>query len=321
LVRPPLGAAAAGAPPTPVIATTSKLLSTGVDLPTVRNVVLFKPIGSIVEFKQIIGRGTRLYPDHDKLSFEIIDYSGATELFEDPAFDGPPERVVREEVDEEGAITDTTDVAEPEPTYETKPDEPDPEELEDARKLYVDGEEVWIVAEGYYVTDPEGGRLRLVEYADYVRSEVRRLFPDPDDLRVRWRTTKGRDQIVEQLSARGIVFEELARQAEMPDADPLDLLVHLAWNAPVQSRRQRAQRLRREQAAFLAEFAPEARDVLEALLDKYGEHGIQELGDLRVLEVPPLTELGTPVEIAKRFGGAKELRKAVERLEELLYAA
>src|SRR6266540_1708559 len=89
---------------TPVIATTSKLLSTGVDLPTVRNVVLFKPIGSMVEFKQIIGRGTRLYPDEDKLMFEIIDYSGATALFEDREFDGPPERVVHEEVDEEGTV-------------------------------------------------------------------------------------------------------------------------------------------------------------------------------------------------------------------------
>lgn len=306
---------------TPVIATTSKLLSTGVDLPTVRNIVLFKPIGSIVEFKQIIGRGTRLYPDQDKLSFEIIDYAGATELFEDPEFDGPPERVVTEEIDEQGQVVETSEVAEPEPVYE--PGAPGDEELEErgAQKYYVDDREVYVVAEGYYVTDPSAGRLRLVEYTDYVRDEVRRLFSSPDDLRSRWRTHESRDRVLEELASRGIVFEELAQRAGMPEADPLDLLVHLAWNAPVQSRRQRAQRLRREHAEFLAGFAPEARRILEALLEKYAEHGIEQLDDLRVLEVPPLTDFGTPVEIAARFGGSDGLREAVEGLEELLYAA
>jgi type I restriction enzyme, R subunit len=196
--------------PTPVIATTSKLLSTGVDLPTVKNIVLFKPIGSIVEFKQIIGRGTRLYPDEDKLSFEIIDYSGATELFEDPEFDGPAERIVREEIDEEGDVVVTTEVAEPEPEYNEagRVDE----ELDDeaARKFYVDDNPVWVVAEGYYVTDPSGGRLRLVEYADYVRDEVRRLFLSADDLRARWLTLEARDAVIEELARRGIVLEELS---------------------------------------------------------------------------------------------------------------
>ena len=306
---------------TPVIATTSKLLGTGVDLPTVKNIVLFKPIGSIVDFKQIIGRGTRLYPDQDKLSFEIIDYSGATELFEDPDFDGPPERVITEEIDEQGAVVETTEVAEPEPEYK-EGSEMSEEELEDqgARKLYVEDEAVWVVAQGYYVAHPSDGRLHLVEYADWVRDNVRQLFAGPDDLRSRWRTSAGRDTLVEELSARGILFEELAQQAGMPDADPLDLLVHLAWNAPVQSRRQRAQRLRREHADFLEIFASEARAILEALLEKYAEHGVEQLGDLRVLEVPPLTDFGTPVEIAARFGGADGLHEAVEGLEARLYA-
>lgn len=308
--------------PTPVIATTSKLLSTGVDLPTVKNIVLFKPIGSIVEFKQIIGRGTRLYPDEDKLSFEIIDYSGATELFEDPEFDGPPERVITEEIGEQGEVVEATEVAEPEPEYEAS-DEVDVSDLEEdgARKLYVEDRAVWVVAEGYYVTDPQDGRLRLVEYGDYVRDEVRRLFTDPDDLRSRWRTLAERDAVIEELAGRGIVFEELAVQAGLPDADPLDLIVHLAWNAPVQSRRHRAQRLRREHAEFLDEFAPQAREILETLLEKYADQGLDQLGDLRVLEVPPFPEFGTPVEIAARFGGTKELHKAVEELQELLYVA
>ena len=309
--------------PTPVIATTSKLLSTGVDLPTVENIVLFKPIGSIVEFKQIIGRGTRLYPDADKLSFEIIDYSGATELFEDPAFDGPPERVIEEEIDEHGEVVETTaEVAEPEPEYESEPEFED-EDLEKrgARKFYVGDAPVWVVAEGYYVLDPEDGGLRLVEYADYVRDEVRLLFASPDDLRSLWRTHEGRDRVLEELAARGIVFDELAIQAEMPDADPLDLLVHLAWNAPVQSRRQRAQRMRREHTEFLDAFAPEARRVLDALLEKYAEYGVEQLFDLRVLEVPPLSDVGTPVEIASLFGGPEALHEAVDDLAELVYSA
>lgn len=300
--------------PTPVIATTSKLLSTGVDLPTVRNIVLFKPIGSIVDFKQIIGRGTRLYPDDDKLTFEIIDYSGATALFEDPAFDGPPEAIVEEEIDDEGAVVEPAEVAEPEPDYDDR-------EEEGARKLYIDDAEVHVTAEGFYFPDPEGGRLRLVEYADYVSHAVRRLFPHAADLRARWRSQDGRDEVIEALAARGIAFEEVAERTGLVDADPFDLLVHVAWNVPAMSRRDRAGQLRRDHAEFLTAFVPGAREILEELLEKYAEYGISQLDDLRVLEVPPLTRFGSPVEIAARFGGAGKLREAVEGLQELLYAA
>jgi type I restriction enzyme R subunit len=307
---------------TPVIATTSKLLSTGVDLPTVKNIVLFKPIGSMVDFKQIIGRGTRLYPDADKLSFEIIDYSGATALFEDRDFDGPPEAIVDEEIDDRGELVEPTEVHEPEPDYVDDGTELDEEELEDrgARKLYVEQSDVWITAEGFYVSDSESGRLRLVDYADYVSGHVRRLFASAGDLRGRWRDRDGRQQIEELFATRGISFEELAERLGHPEADPLDLLVFVAWNGPAVSRRDRANRLRREEAAFLGSFVPEARAILEELLEKYAEHGIGQLDDLRILEVPPLTEFGTPVEIAQRFGGPSELRRAVQRLEELLYA-
>jgi type I restriction enzyme, R subunit len=305
----------------PVIATTAKLLSTGVDLPTVRNIVLFKPIGSIVEFKQIIGRGTRLYPDADKLSFEIIDFSGATALFEDPEFDGPPEQIVEEEVDDKGQVIEVTEVAEAEPVFGH--DVADIEDVEEAgvRKLYVDDAEVYVAAEGFYLPDPGGGRLRLVEYREYVGDQVRRLFTRPDDLRSRWRTASGRDEVVELLHTRGVAFEEIAERTGLPEADPFDLLVHIAWNAPVTTRRQRAQRLRREHAGFLDTFAPEAREILDELLEKYASHGITQLDDLRVLEVEPFPRYGTVVEIAGRFGGPEPLREAVKELQELLYAA
>lgn len=306
---------------TPVIATTSKLLSTGVDLPTVQNIVLFKPIGSIVEFKQIIGRGTRLYPDEDKLSFEIIDYADATRLFEDPEFDGPPEFVVEEEVDERGELVEPPEVHEPEPVYE-EDGGADPEDVEERaeRKLYVEDATVYVVAEGFYLPDPDSGRLRLVEYGEYVAGEIRRLFASVSDLRAAWRTQDGRDEVVGALRARGVAFEEIADRLGMPDADPFDLLVHVAWSAPVTSRRDRARRVRREQAAFFESFRPEAREVLDALLAKYSESGPSEL-TLDVLRVPPLSDLGTPVEIADRFGGGTELHQAVDRLQNMLYAA
>lgn len=309
---------------TPVIATTSKLLSTGVDIPTARNIVLFKPIGSIVEFKQIIGRGTRLYPDQDKLSFTIIDYSGATALFADPDFDGVPEQIVEEEIDEEGNAVEELVVAEPEPLYETGEGEgvlPEEVEREGVEKYYVDEGEVSITAEAVYVLKADGSGLQVVTYEDYVTDQVRRLYPSADDLRARWRTHAGRDEVVRALATRGITFDELAERTGLVDADPFDLLVHVAWNGPLSSRRDRAARVRREHAEFLASFRPEARAILHDLLEKYADHGVDQLDDLGVLEVPPLSEHGSPVEIAAHFGGAASLRRAVEELEELLYAA
>ncbi len=328
----------------PVIATTSQLLSTGVDLPTVRNVVIFRTIGSMALFKQIIGRGTRLFPDADKLSFEIIDYSGATALFSDPDFDGPPERVVEEVVDDEGAVvTDGDEVAEPEPAFGDGPELSHPgdddapaasaggtpaghvrvDEIEDAPhvKYYVGEGEVWVTAEGVYTLDAETQQLRLVEYRDFVADTVRTLFTGSGDLRSRWLTRPGRRAVLDELEAHGIDVAELAERAGLAQADPLDALVHLAWNQPLATRTDRARRVRREHAAFFATYQPQAREVLSRLLDKYAEHGIDQLDDLSVLQVPPLASLGSPSEIAARFGSATDLRAAVGALADLVYAA
>jgi type I restriction enzyme, R subunit len=311
---------------TPVIATTAQLLSTGVDLPTVRNIVLFKPIGSIVEFKQIIGRGTRLYPDDDKLTFEIIDYSGATALFEDPEFDGPPEAPPTvEEIDEDGATVSTGEVSEPEQAYGPLGDSDiDPDELEDegARKFYVDdGPAAYVAAEGFYLPDPQSGRLRLVEYSDHLADEVRRLYPSPGELRSAWRTKDGREAVTAALASRGISLEEAAERLELGDMDAVDLLVHVAWNGPMITRGQRVRRLRADHRQFFEDFVPEARAVLEDLLGKYAEYGISQLDDLRVLEVPPLDRHGSVVDIASRFGGSEKLRSAISGMEDMLYAA
>lgn len=316
----------------PVIATTSEMLSTGVDLPTVRNIVLFRPVGSMALFKQMIGRGTRLFPDEDKLSFDIIDYSGATALFSDPEFDGPPERVDEEEIDGDGDVVETTVVEEPEPPFDAgegngdtgdRNDSVDPDDLgeQPRTKFYVDDIEVWVTAEATYHLDPETHRLRLVEYRDFVTETVRSLFPDPSELRAAWGSRIGREDVLSALETHGIDALDLLERTGLVEADPIDVLVHLAWNQPLATRIDRTRRVRKEHEEFFAAFQPAAREVLAFLLDKYAEHGIGQLDDLGVLQVPPLSSLGSPAEIAARFGSADDLRAAVTKLSELLYAA
>jgi type I restriction enzyme R subunit len=304
----------------PVILTTSKLLSTGVDAPTCRNIVLFKPIGSLVEFKQIIGRGTRLYPEKDKLSFTILDYAGATRLFADPNFDGEPERITEER------IYPTAEEQAPPPAVE----EPvwgegedmivEPVEQPPSRKYYVDGVQVAISAEIVYELDSSGKKQRVLTYTHYTREQVRRLYPTPAELRTEWMDAEHRVTIVEALAGRGIDFSTLAEATKQPDADPFDLLVHVAWNSPLRTRRERAERVRKERKEFWGRYTTEARAVLNDLLDKYTDHGVTQLDDLQILEVPPLAERGTPVEIASFFGGPAKLRQAVTELQGLIYS-
>jgi type I restriction enzyme, R subunit len=279
-------------------------------------------------FKQMIGRGTRLFPDEDKLSFDIIDYSGASALFGDPEFDGPPERIDREEIDDEGKVVKDTVVEEPEPIFD--PGEPvdgdeaiDPDEFVDEplAKFYVEDVEVWVTAEATYHLDPATRRLRLVEYRDFVTETVRSLYPDPTELRSKWATRVGRQDVLDALGAHGIDAAELIDRTGLLDADPIDVLVYLAWNQPLASRTDRARRVRKEYAEFFEAYQPAAREVLGYLLDKYAEHGISQLDDPGVLQVPPLSSLGTPVEIAGRFGSTEALRAAVSKLSELVYVA
>ncbi len=307
----------------PVILTTSKLLSTGVDAPTCRNIVLFKPIGSMVEFKQVIGRGTRLYPDKDKLWFAILDYAGATRLFADPNFDGERERISEETlyptIEEQGP---PSKVKEGLSWEEDEDQDVDVDEWteEQHRKYYVDGIEVRISAEMVYELDSSGKKQRVVKYTDYTAQQVRQLYPTPAELRTQWMDAEHRAAILQALAERGIDFSTLVEATNQADADPFDLLVHVAWNAPLRTRRERAERVRKEKKDFWERYSPDARAVLNDLLDKYTDHGVTQLDDLQILEVPPLSERGTPMELADFFGGADHLRSAVTELQTLLYS-
>jgi type I restriction enzyme R subunit len=311
----------------PVILTTSQLLTTGVDAPTCKNVVLARVVGSMSEFKQIIGRGTRVRDDYGKLWFSILDYTGsATRLFADPDFDGDPALVTEEELKEywEAQSVRETD---PETTTPEPPAEPQPPRIveppnpAERRKFYFDGGNVEIAAHLVYELDPDGKQLRVIRYTDYAGEKVRTLFPDVKELRKQWSDPAARTKIIESLAERGISFDELAEAAGQPEADPFDLICHLAHNAPLRTRRERAHTLRTDRKDFFGQYSPEARQILEELLEKYAEHGTAQFVLPDVLDVPPISDHGQPGEIVKLFGGAKELREAVTQLQTLLYSA
>jgi len=312
---------------TPVILTTSQLLTTGLDAPTCRNVVLVRLVNSMVEFKQIIGRGTRVRDDCGKLWFNILDYTGtATRNFADPAFDGDPAFATQEEIDANGKTTKVEVETEEEPPKEDdgetnesfgRMEEPPPT---GRQKYYFDGGQVEIAAQLVYELDTEGRQLRVVKLTDYTAEKVRFLCATDEELRAQWSNPERRREILVKLSERGIDFPTLAYQAGKPDADPFDLLCHLAFNAPVLTRRQRADRVKKQQAAFFNYYGPEAREILDDLLEKYASDGELQFTLPDVLKLPPISQRGNVNEIIGKFGGAERLREAVGQLQTLLYA-
>jgi type I restriction enzyme R subunit len=306
---------------TPAILTTSQLLTTGVDVPTCKNIVLARVIGSMCEFKQIIGRGTRVRDDYGKLWFYIIDYTGsATRLFADPAFDGEPVKLTEEELFADGKVGKTQEKEFPEFQPTSEPEIIEPPESE-RRKYYFDGGHVEIASHLVYELDPDGKQLRVIRYTDYAAEKIRTLCPTAPELRAQWADPEKRSEIIRKLEERGISFAELAEAAQQPEADPFDLLCHLAFNAPLRTRRERAQRLRETRQDFFDKYGPEARRILDELLEKYAEHGDAQFVLPDVLKVPPISSHGQVGDIIRLFGGADRLRLAVSELQECLYAA
>ena len=320
--------------PTPVILTTSQLLTTGVDAEMVKNVVLARVVGSRAEFKQIIGRGTRLKVDYGKEYFNIIDFTGtATRHFADPDFDGDPARIEEVTIDDEGEtldsvietppgaeeeagdyVVDTTETGEGQGEILTEP----PEE---PRKFYVDGGDVEVIGHLVYDLDTDGKKLQVVKYTEYSGRTVRTLYPTRDALQSAWANADTRAEVLRELTERGISFEELAASADQPDADPFDLLCHLAWNEPLLTRRQRAEQARKATQDLFGKYGESAREILTLLLDKYIERGIVQFNALSdLMKVQPFDRFGSPSEIATRhFGGIKPFKEAVSHLQTTLY--
>jgi type I restriction enzyme R subunit len=320
---------------TPVILTTSQLLTTGVDAPMIKNVVIARVVGSMAEFKQIIGRGTRVRDDYGKYYFNIIDFTGsATRQFADPEFDGEPALIDQTTIDAEGEVTSVEVEQE---AHALGPDDGgdgypqggfpggpmlDPDvEGSPSRKYYVDGGTVAIIADMVYEYDAAGKKQRIVQYTDYTADAVRTLYPSAALLRSHWADATARSSIIQRLADRGIDFELLAQVTGQGDADPFDLLCHVAYNAPLRTRRERAGALRHGKPDFFARYSPEAQAILGELLDKYAEHGIAQFVFPEILKVPPLAGHGNVGEIIRLFGGSEELRAAVGELQAALYAA
>ena len=322
---------------TPVILTTSMMLTTGVDAPTCKNVVLARVVESMTEFKQIIGRGTRVRDDYGKLYFSILDYTGsATRLFADRDFDGEPVIETQVQMDDQGdEVNGTEEVVEgsdqsdengemeatddPEETNENASDAdaiPSP-----PRKFYVDTGAVTIDTELELELDPEGSQLSLGKIDDYAAEKVRTLCKTLADFRAKWTDSEQRGEIIALFEERGISFDQLASAANQPDADPFDLLCHLAFNAPLRTRRERAEHLRKDKQDFFDEYSPNAKAILEELLTKYAEHGMAQFVLPDALEVSPISGHGNVMEIASFFGGPAQLVEAINRLQALLYAA
>jgi len=315
---------------TPVILTTSQLLTTGVDAPTCKNIVLARVVDSMIEFKQIIGRGTRLRDDYGKLFFNILDYTGsATSKFADKDFDGFPALITEVTIDEEGEQiegTEKTEIIEESVDEEVEIVLTGQASIKDdsegvRRKYYVDGGHVEIIAHLVYDHDTDGKVLRVLEITDYTAEHINKLYPSAIRFRKDWGKPEQRAEIIERLEERGISFDELAEATGEREADPFDLLCHVAFNAPLRTRRERADRLRRDKKDFFEQYGAEARQILHDLLEKYAEYGAAQFVLPDVLQIPPISAHGNTMEIAELFGGAKKLKEAVHKLQTLLYAA
>lgn len=297
----------------PVIATTSRLMSTGVDAQTCHLIVLDRDIQSPTEFKQIIGRGTRINEDYNKLYFTIMDFCGATRQFADPDFDGAPVQI-----------------------YEPGPDDPPtPPDVDDGdgtgddgvivdvfpgdqpKKYIVKKATVRIMGERVQYLD-SSGKLVVESFKDFTRSAVRGAYSSLDAFLTAWNDAERKQVIIDELTAKGVILDELAEQvAGGHDYDAFDLVCHVAFDAPPLTRRERVQQVKKRNV--FGKYGDKARAVLEALLQKYAETGITSVESMDILRVDPLRAFGTPVEIVRLFGDRDSYLAAIRDLEAALY--
>ena len=292
----------------PVIATTSELLSTGADCKMVKLIVLDKMIGSMTEFKQIIGRGTRLREKEGKTHFAVMDFRNVTRLFADPDWDGPLE------ID--------PDFGTGNPQKPPKPEGGEPPIIDppvSAPTPIVDrnGCKVTIVHKTVSIYDANGKLLRQESIVDYTKENVRGEYASLDNFIRQWSTQSKRAAIRDLLRERGIDLEAVKAEQNMADVDDFDFICHVAFDKKPLTRRERANNVKKRD--FLSRYSGAAREVLEALLDKYMNTGIYEIEKTEILKLDPFTKMGKPTKIAIYFGGRDGYLKAVKELEHEIY--
>ena len=301
----------------PIVVTTSKLLSTGVDIPTCRNVVLFRLVNTMTEFKQIVGRGTRIREDKQKLFFTIIDYTGsATSKFADAEFDGTPPLLTQEEIDEQGRQIEGSYAAFPDPE-QGDDDEDDDTGGGGRRRIRVVEGEARVVNETVHMLDGEG-RLRTVQFTQYAKDEVTSMFTSVGELRAAWSDIQQREQILRLLEEKNIDLDQLADFVGKADSDPFDVLCFVAFDLKPRTRKERAAWVRQNKAEFFARHSAKAQEVLEQILKKYEELGPSQVSP-EIVGVHPIDQYGNVSEIAAMFGGATKLVKAVEEMQQIMY--
>lgn len=309
----------------PVIATTSKLMTTGVDAQTCKLIVLDSNIASMTEFKQIIGRGTRINEEFGKTFFTILDFRNVTDLFADSAFDGDPVRlkIMSEEEDFESPEeeVDTDEPVVDEEGEEVKFEKP-PEiigggnVISDPRpKYYVNGVNVAVLNERIQYMDGNG-KLITGSLKDYTRQKVREQYKSLDEFLNKWNEADKKQAIIDELIERGILFENL-KEAISKEMDIFDLICHTAFDQPPLTRSERVNNVKKRD--YFTKYGDQARKVLEALLDKYADEGIENIEDMKVLQVNPFDAFGSPIEIVKLFGGKSQYQQALIELEQEIY--
>lgn len=311
----------------PVIATTSKLMTTGVDAQTCKLIVLDSNIGSMTEFKQIIGRGTRINEEYGKTYFTIMDFRNVTNLFADPDFDGDPVMIkdVVEDEDLSGTEEETTET----PIIDVDGEEvdfPDPPEypeitgggdiVEEPRvKIRVDGVQVRIVNERVQYLGSDG-KIITESLKDYTKNSVTKQFKTLDEFLNSWNNADKKKVIVQELEEHGVFFEALQEEVGK-EFDPFDLICHVAFESKPLTRKERADNVKKRN--YFTKYGEQAQLVLNNLLDKYTQDGLITIESTEVLKLDPLNKLGTPIELVKAFGGKPQYLKAIKELEKELY--
>lgn len=295
----------------PVIATTSKLLSTGVDCKMVKLIVLDQRINSMTEFKQIVGRGTRIREKDGKTHFTIMDFRNITRLFADPDWDGPIE------------VDESYGKQKPKPYLEYKDDptiihEPDPKPRPNPKHIVdKDGCRVEVINKVVSVYDANGKLLRTESITDYTRKNINDTYVNLDDFINHWNAAEKKAEITDLMRESGIDLQALKIERNMEDVDDFDFICHIAYGKKPLTRKERAENVKKRDV--FNRYGAEARKVLEALLDKYANDGISQLENRMVLKLDPFRQMGSPANIAKLFGGNKQYFSAVKELENLIY--
>ncbi|MFD1708928.1 EcoAI/FtnUII family type I restriction enzme subunit R [Siminovitchia sediminis] len=307
----------------PTIVTTSKLLTTGVDAKTCKLIVLDSNINSMTEFKQIIGRGTRLDPEHGKEYFTILDFRNASRLFADPDFDGDPEDVI--DIPPEGPIVAPGPEPPDDGPIDGFPPEPggDPGTggdgtVEPPKKFRINNVDVKVLSERVQYYD-KGGKLITESLTDYTKKNILKEYATLEAFLNKWNSEQKKQAIIDELEEHGVLLDALRENENLKDLDDFDLICHLAFDQPPLTKAERANNVRKR--GYIYQYKDVARDVLETLLEKYKDEGINELEGTEVLELKEFEKFGSPLKIVKAFGGKKGYLNAVKQLQDEIYLA